>query len=283
MKASKIHSKTVLVTGCSSGIGEGIANCLREVGWDVFPTARSESDLQKLYTRGFDALQLDLSDSISIDNCVSGLMRKTSMGIGAIVNNAGIAIPGAVEDLTRDDLRAQFEVNVFGLQELTNKLVPILRDQGWGRIVNISSIYGILTAPMVGGYCASKYALEALSIALRMELRNSGISVSLVEPGPILSRFRENAYESLRKKISKENYFYSEYKKTLKRKLGKPQRNELFTLRPEHVAEKVVHALTSDRPKRRYLVTYPAHAGYIMSKVLPDFAIDYFMRKSVNL
>ena len=282
MKASKIHSKTVLVTGCSSGIGEGIANCLREVGWDVFPTARSESDLQKLYTRGFDALRLDLSDSISIDNCVSSLMQKTPLGIGAIVNNAGIAIPGAVEDLTRDDLRAQFEVNVFGLQELTNKLVPILRDQGWGRIVNISSIYGILTAPMVGGYCASKYALEALSIALRMELRNSGISVSLVEPGPILSRFRENAYESLRKKISKENYFYSEYKKTLKRKLGKTQRNELFTLRPEHVAEKVVHALTSDRPKRRYLVTYPAHAGYIMSKVLPDFAIDYFMRKSVN-
>ena len=282
MKASKIHSKTVLVTGCSSGIGEGIANCLREVGWDVFPTARSDSDLQKLYSRGFDALRLDLSDSISIDNCVSSLMRKTPLGIGAIVNNAGIAIPGAVEDLTRDNLRAQFEVNVFGLQELTNKLVPIFRDQGWGRIVNISSIYGILSGPMVGGYCASKHALEALSNAQRMELRNSGIALSLVEPGPILSRFRGNAYESLRKKISKEDYFYSEYKKTLKRKLGKSQKNKLFTLRPEHVAEKVVHALTSDRPKRRYLVTYLAHAGYIMSRVLPDFAIDYFMKKSVN-
>ena len=282
MKASKIHSKTVLVTGCSSGIGEGIANCLREVGWDVFPTARSDSDLQKLYSRGFDALRLDLSDSISIDNCVSSLMRKTPLGIGAIVNNAGIAIPGAVEDLTRDNLRAQFEVNVFGLQELTNKLVPIFRDQGWGRIVNISSIYGILSAPMVGCYCASKHALEALSNAQRMELRNSGIALSLVEPGPILSRFRGNAYESLRKKISKEDYFYSEYKKTLKHKLGKSQKNKLFTLRPEHVAEKVVHALTSDRPKRRYLVTYLAHAGYIMSRVLPDFAIDYFMKKSVN-
>ena len=282
MKASKIHSKTVLVTGCSSGIGEGIANCLREVGWDVFPTARSDSDLQKLYSRGFDPLRLDLSDSISIDNCVSSLMRKTPLGIGAIVNNAGIAIPGAVEDLTRDNLRAQFEVNVFGLQELTNKLVPIFRDQGWGRIVNISSIYGILSAPMVGGYCASKHALEALSNAQRMELRNSGIALSLVEPGPILSRFRGNAYESLRKKISKEDYFYSEYKKTLKRKLGKSQKNKLFTLRPEHVAEKVVHALTSDRPKRRYLVTYLAHAGYIISRVLPDFAIDYFMKKSVN-
>ena len=114
MQASKIHSKTVLVTGCSSGIGECVANFLREVGWDVFPTARSESDLQKLCSNGFDALQLDLNDSISIDDCVSSLMRKSPLGIGAIVNNAGIAIPGAVEDLSRDDLRKQFEVNVFG-------------------------------------------------------------------------------------------------------------------------------------------------------------------------
>ena len=282
MKASKIHSKTVLITGCSSGIGECVANCLREVGWDVFPTSRSESDVKKLYAKGFEALQLDLSDSISIENCVSNFMRKSPLGIGAIVNNAGIAIPGAVEDLSRDDLRAQFEVNVFGLQELTNKLVPTFRDQGWGRIVNISSIYGILTAPMVGGYCASKYALEALSNAQRMELSNSGITLSLVEPGPILSSFRRNAYVSLSKKISVGDHFYSDYKKTLDRKLGKSQKNTLFTLDPKHVANKVVHALTSDHPKRRYLITYPAYAGYVMARILPDFAVDYFMKKSVN-
>ena len=282
MKASKIHSKTVLITGCSSGIGECVANCLREVGWDVFPTSRSESDVKKLYAKGFEALQLDLSDSISIENCVSNFMRKSPLGIGAIVNNAGIAIPGAVEDLSRDDLRAQFEINVFGLQELTNKLVPTFRDQGWGRIVNISSIYGILTAPMVGGYCASKYALEALSNAQRMELSNSGITLSLVEPGPILSSFRRNAYESLSKKISVGDHFYSDYKKTLDRKLGKSQKNTLFTLGPKHVANKVVHALTSDHPKRRYLITYPAYAGYVMARILPDFAVDYFMKKSVN-
>ena len=282
MKASKIYSKTVLVTGCSSGIGEGIANCLREVGWDVFPTARSESDLQKLRSKGFDALQLDLSNSISIDNCVSSLIRKSPLGIGAIVNNAGIAIPGAVEDLSRDDLRAQFEVNVFGLQELTNKLVPTFRDQGWGRIVNISSIYGILTAPMVGGYCASKYALEALSNAQRMELSDSGIALSLVEPGPILSSFRRNAFESLRRKISVGDHFYSDYKKTLKRKLGKSQRSTWFTLGPKHVAEKVVHALTSDHPKRRYLITYPAYAGSFMARISPGFFIDCYMKKFVN-
>ena len=248
----------------------------------MFPTARSESDLQRLHSKGFDALHMDLRDSISIDDCVSSLTRKTPLGIGAIVNNAGIAIPGAVEDLSRDDLRTQFEVNVFGLQELTNKLMPTFRAQGWGRIVNISSIYGVLTAPMVGGYCASKYALEALSNAQRMELGNSGIALSLVEPGPILSSFRKNAYESLHKKICIGDHFYNDYKKTLKRKLGSSQRNTMFTLDPKHVAEKVTHALTSDHPKRRYLVTYPARVGSLMARILPDFAIDYFMRKSVN-
>ena len=282
MKASKIHSKTVLVTGCSSGIGEGISIYLREMGFDVFPTARSEADLQKLHLNGFDAISLDLRDSTSIDNCVSDLLRKSPLGIGAIVNNAGIALPGAVEDLSRDDLRVQFEVNVFGLQELTNRLIPIFRDQGRGRIVNISSIYGILTAPMVGAYCASKYALEALSNAQRMELSDSGVALSLVEPGPILSNFRRNAYANLQNKLSVENHFYGDYKKEIKRKLGKPQRSTRFTRGPKQVAEKVLHAITSDYPKQRYLVTYPAYAGSLAARFLPGFAIDFFMKKSVN-
>ena len=135
---------------------------------------------------------------------------------------------------------------------------------------------------ILGGYCASKYALEALSNAQRMELSNSGIALSLVEPGPILSSFRKNAYESLQNKICMGDHFYNDYKKTLKRKLGSVQRNAVFTLDPKYVAEKVIHALTSDRPKRRYLVTYPARAGSLMVRILPDFAIDYFMKKSVN-
>ena len=282
MKASKIQSKTVLVTGCSSGIGECVANSLREDGWLVFPTARSDSDLQRLRSNGFDALRLDLRDSTSIEQCVSILMQKCPQGIGAIVNNAGIAIIGAVEDLSRDDLRAQFEVNVFGLQELTNKFLPVFRKQGWGRIVNVSSIYGILTAPMVGAYCASKYALEALSNAQRMELSNSGIAVSLVEPGPILSRFRKNACEILRKKISVEDHFYGRYERTLSRKLGKSQGEGLFVRDPMVVAKKVHHALASDRPRQRYLVTYPARAGCFLARILPGFALDYIMKKSVN-
>ena len=283
MKAQKVQSKTVLVTGCSSGIGEATANYLRGEGWDVFPTARSEFDLEKLRSLGFEALSLDLCDSNSIKDCVSRLLRQCPAGIGAIVNNAGIAIPGAIEDLTREDLKMQFEVNVFGLHELTNRLIPTMRDQGWGRIVNISSIYGVLTAPMLGGYCASKYALEALSNAQRMALFGSGVGLSLVEPGPIVSCFRRNAYESLKNRVTAEHHFYTGYDKFLRRKLVDPQRKTRFMQSPQQVAKKVLHAITSDNPRQRYLVTLPAYAGYFMARILPGPAIDCVMKKYLNL
>ncbi len=283
MKVPKVQSKTVLVTGCSSGIGEGIAKYLRGEGWEVFPTARTEIDLEKLHSVGFDALFLDLCDSDSIKGCVSRLLRKCPAGIGAIVNNAGIAIPGAVEDLSREDLKMQFEVNVFGLQELTNRLIPTMRDQEWGRIVNISSIYGVLTAPMVGGYCASKYALEAISNAQRMELYGSGIGLSLVEPGPIVSCFRRNAYESLKNRVTVEHHFYKRYDKFLRQKLMRPQRKTRYTQSPQQVAKKVLHAITSDNPRQRYLVTLPAYAGSFLARILPGSAIDCVMKRGLNL
>ena len=138
------------------------------------------------------------------------------IGSWCIDKYAGMAIPGAVEDLSRKDLREQFEVNVFGLQELTNAIIPTFRNQGWGRIVNISSIYGVVAAPMVGGYCASKYALEALSNAQRMELSGSGVSLSLAEPGPILANFRQSTYEKLEERLLKTDHFYADYKQALK-------------------------------------------------------------------
>ena len=161
-------------------------------------------------------------------------------------------------------------------------VVPVFRRQGWGRIVNISSIYGVLTAPMVGGYCASKYALEALSNAQRMELGESGVALSLVEPGPILSSFRETAYQAQRNKLSVDNHFHGTYENVLKRELGKPQRTSWLTRGPRCVAERVLHAITSDRPKRRYLVTFPAYVGSFMARICPQSLIDYAMKKSVN-
>ena len=157
MKAAKVLSKTVLVTGCSSGIGKEVAIYLRRTGWDVYPTARSEADLKELFSNGFEALYLDLSDSNSINSCVVSLLQKCKLGVGALINNAGMAIPGAVEDLSRKDLREQFEVNVFGLQELTNAILPTFRNQGLRRMVNVSSIYGVLTALMVDIVCLNMH------------------------------------------------------------------------------------------------------------------------------
>lgn len=281
MKAAKVLSKTVLVTGCSSGIGKEVAIYLRRTGWDVYPTARSEADLKELCSNGFEALYLDLSDSNSINSCVQSLLQKCKLGVGALINNAGMAIPGAVEDLSRKDLREQFEVNVFGLQELTNAIIPSFRNQGWGRIVNISSIYGVVAAPMVGGYCASKYALEALSNAQRMELSGSGVSLSLVEPGPILSNFRQSAYERLEERLLKTDHFYTNYNQTLKRKKDKHQKKTKFTRGPENVAKKVHHAITSNNPRIRYFVTIPAHAGSVMARLFPDSLIDFAMKRSI--
>ena len=190
-----------MVTGCSSGIGKEVAIYLRRTGWDVYPTAKSEADLKELRSNGFEALYLDLSDSNSINRCVLSLLQKSKFGVSALINNAGIAIPGAVENLSSKDLREQFEINLFGLQELSNAIILSFRNQGWERIVNISSICGVVTAPLVGGYCASKYALEALSNAQRVELSGSGVSLCLVEPGLILSNFRQSAYESLEERL----------------------------------------------------------------------------------
>ena len=278
MKAASVQAKTALVTGCSSGIGRAIAFQLRHQGWHVYPTARSEHDLAHLRSHGFQALQLDVLDPSSIQDCVSSLAKRCPSGIGALVNNAGIVIPGAVEDLSREDLSKQFEVNVFGLQELTNTIIPTLRHQGWGRIVHISSIFGVLTAPMVGGYCASKYALEALANAQRMELRGSGVALSLIEPGAIRSNLRSNAMKHLQNKLSTKHHFHSEYKQTLKKQTASNQQTGQRLQSPEIVARKVHHAIASNHPKRRYFVTSEAQLGAIASRALPDFLIDRLMQ-----
>ena len=189
MKVPSVKNKSVLVTGCSSGIGLATAKLLRKKGWRVFPTARKSEDLESLRKAGFEAVELDISSSKSVAAAIAVVLEKTKGCPGAVVNNAGFGMPGAIEDLTRDAMRDQFEVNLFGLQELTNLLIPVFRKQGCGRIVNVSSVVGRLSLPFMGIYSASKFALEAVSDALRVELSADGIGVSLVEPGPISTRF----------------------------------------------------------------------------------------------
>lgn len=282
MEYPPVENKSVLVTGCSSGIGAATAHVLREAGWRVIPTARKDADLERLKREGFEPLALDLSDSSSVQAASSELLGRLVGQLGALVNNAGFAQVGAVEDVGREALRQQFEVNVFGLQELTNSLIPAFRGQGWGRIVNISSVYGRITAPMAGSYCASKYALEALSDAMRIELRGSGVAVSIVEPGPIVTSFRKNAAAQASASLNaEESRFGAMYEKEVERRKKQLKRPDLFTRPPEEVAVKIRHALESRRPKVRYCVTIPAYVGVFASRFLPASLRDRMLARKL--
>lgn len=239
----KKNSKSILITGCSSGIGQYLTRALQKDGWKVIPTDKTGNE---------DILQLDLTNSNSIEEAVSKVDYITEGRLYALINNAGVAYAGKLEDITRDDLRHQFEVNVFGVHELTKRVLPIFRRNGEGRIINISSINGRVSFPNMGAYSASKFALEALTDALRLELRGTSIKVSLIEPGTIESNLRRNA-------VCRDF--------ELKSKSGKS---------PGVVYRKVKHALESKNPKIRYL----AGDEYIiyLRKVLPDSIFDKVMK-----
>lgn len=274
--------RSVMVTGCSSGIGRATADVLRGRGWRVFPTARRLEDLEHLREAGFQPVKLDLGDPASVPEAVEDVLTLCEGALGAVVNNAGVAQFGAVEDLTREALRRQFEVNTFGAQDLTNRLIPHFRARGGGRIVNVSSVYGRVTAPMVGCYCASKYAMEALSDAMRMELRAEGIAVSLIEPGPILSQFRTNSADHSVAGIGgKEGRFGIRYRRRME-KAKSPQDRTFFTKPPEAVAFRIAEALESRHPHARYCVTVPAYVGAFLRRFAPDTLLDLMLAKSAR-
>ena len=283
MKYPPVQQKQVLITGCSSGIGYVTAHYLREMGWHAIPTARKDADLETLKTEGFDAVELDLLKPESVQRALHQTLELTGGQLGGLVNNAGFAQPGAIEDLTRDVMQRQFEVNVFGMQQLTNGCIPLFRSQGWGRIVNVSSVFGRITMPMVGCYCASKYATEALSDAMRLELRKAGVSVSLIEPGAIISRFRDNAADVVSQTLDVENtQFGTAYQKAMKRKKNKAKKPSLLVRPPEDVAKKIYHALESRHPHVRYCVTPTAYFVAFMRRFAPTWFLDAIMLKRVG-
>lgn len=282
MSIPLVESRTVLVTGCSSGIGAATAHLLRDAGWQVFPTARKPEDLDTLRTEGFTPIALDLADPASIAQAADDLLALTGGELGALVNNAGFCQAGALEDISREALRAQFETNVFGLHELTRALLPVFRKQGHGRIVNVSSVFGRLSTPMVGSYCASKFALEALSDALRVELWNSGIWVALIEPGAILTRFRKNAAEVLARSMDRSQAGFGEvYEREIERRRKQVKKPDFFTRPPEEVARKIRHALESSRPRRRYPVTPAAYLVEGIVRFIPQAWSDRMLAKRV--
>ena len=267
--------KSVLVTGCSSGIGLATALMLRERGWTVFPSARKPEDVSRLKEMGFEVIELDVSQSDSVQAAAARVLDLSQGKLGALVNNAGFGQPGAMEDLTREAMEYQFQVNVFGLQELTNLLLPAFRAQGAGRIVNISSVVGRMAIPFLGIYSASKFAVEAMSDALRIELRGSGVGLSLVEPGPIITEFRNTTVALAEKQRAEiESVFDDFYFRELKKRQAGQKQADLINRPPEEVAEKVIHALESPRPRRRYCITLPAYAGSFMRRFAPYALTD---------
>ncbi len=280
MHVAPIRARTVIVTGCSSGIGLATARVLRDRGWRVVPTARKPADLEQLRADGFQPVELDVTDGESCARAAAAALDQLGGELGGLVNNAGYGQAGAIEDLTRDLLRRQFETNVIGLQDFTNRLLPVLRRQGWGRIINISSVLGRITIPFNGAYCASKYALEALSDALRIELTGSGLGVHLVEPGPIVSAFRRNAAARAQEALGDaETRHRAYYEHEIKRRLHQHKKPDFFTKPPEAVAAKVVHALESARPRRRYCVTIPAYLGAFLARFAPAGFLDWAMAR----
>ncbi|MEN6586186.1 MAG: SDR family NAD(P)-dependent oxidoreductase [Sulfuricella sp.] len=269
-----MNKKSVLITGCSSGIGLCAAEGLAKRGFRVFATARQAKDVEMLAARGLESLQLDIADSDSIRGAVDEVLHRTGGTLYALFNNAGYGQPGAVEDLRREVLREQFETNVFGTVELTNRIIPVMRAQGGGRIVINSSILGYIALPFRGAYNASKYALEGIADTLRLELRGSGIHVALIEPGPITSRFRANAHEMFKQRIDAEASFFRDTYRAMENRLTKPGPAAPFTLPPEAVLEKLIHALESGRPRIRYPVTFPAHLFAVLKRLLPGAAMD---------
>lgn len=272
-------SKTVLITGCSTGIGYETAVILRQRGHRVIASARHPSDVLKLKSEGFTTIQLDLADSESVQQGFKEALKLTDGQIDILFNNGAFGQPGAVEDLSRDVLRFQFETNVFGTQELTNLVIPIMRQQGHGRIIYNSSILGLVAMRFRGAYNASKYALEGLADTLRLELSGSNISVSLIEPGPILTNFRQNSFVLYKKNIDCERSFHKAAYQAMEDRLQKEGAAVPFTLPASAVVDKVIHAIESSTPKIHYYVTFPTYLFAFLKRILPATWLDSLVKR----
>jgi len=277
--ATRVEARSILITGCSSGIGYASAVVLKQRGWRVLATARKPEDLARLQdAEGLEALPLELTDPASVAALADTALARTDGRLTALFSNAAYGQIGAVEDLPVNALRRQFEVNLFGLHDLTRRLIPAMRRNGHGRIVHCSSVLGLVAAPYRGAYCASKFALEALSDALRLELVGTGISVSLIEPGPIRSRFLETALAGFRSTI---DIAASPHADAYRHRLASMESGgrSTFKLEPEAVTRRLIEALETARPKPRYFVTMPTYAAALLKRGLPTVLCDRLARR----
>lgn len=272
--------KVILITGTSSGIGYDTALLMRGLGWRVFASVRRDSDRQRLQAEGFDVLLLDLDDENSIRTAFAELLRQTDGRLDGVFCNAGFGQLGAVEDVSRAALRAQFETNVFGTWQCIAEAMRVFRKQGYGRLLVNSSILGFAALPMRGAYNSSKFALEGLCDTLRHEIYGTDIHVSLVEPGAIISRFGEHALAKFKQNIDIDNSVHREaYQNHLLRLSGQTKPMP-FTLSAADCAAVCVRAFTDAAPKARYRVTVPTKVFWWLKKILPTAALDALKRRA---
>lgn len=268
-RSGQNRQRSIIITGCSSGIGAYCAEALKSQGWRVFATARKDADIEALRAKGIETHYLDYTQPQSIANLVDEVLRQTDGTLDALFNNGAYAQPGAIEDLPVEALRQQFEANFFGWHDLTRRVVPVMRRQGHGRIVHCSSILGLVPMKWRGAYVASKFALEGLMLAQRMELEGSGIDVSLIEPGPIASRFTYNAASHAEANIDMEASVHRELYQRQMAKLKSGGTKSKNKLGPEAVYAVLLHALEAPRPRPHYVVTRPAKLGSLARRLMP--------------
>ena len=272
-------ARSILITGCSSGIGFDAAQGLAARGWRVFATCRQEADAARLRGIGLESFVLDYADSASIAAAVAEVSSRTGGRLDALYNNGAIACPGAVEDLPTAALRANFEVNLFGYHDLILQVIPMMRAQGAGRIINCSSVLGLVPMKWRGAYVATKYAVEGLTDVLRLEMEGTGIRVILIEPGPITSSIRKNSIPHFERWIDwKASARAAEYD-GLRARLYEKRGPDRFELPASAVTAKLIHALESPKPHARYFVTKATYLMNIARRVLPTAALDWLIRR----
>ncbi len=272
--------RSILITGSSSGIGLDAARTLQARGWRVFATCRQEADCARLRAEGLESFRLDYADEASIAEAVAEVVARTGGTLDALYNNGAFACPGAVEDLPRGALREIFETNLFGYHDLTRRVIPLMRAQGHGRIVNCSSVLGLVALTWRGAYVATKFAMEGLTDVLRIEMRGTGIDIVLIEPGPIATKIRENAIPHFEQWIDWENSARrEEYVRLRGRLYDRKVKKDRFELPPSAVTQSLIRALEAKRPKARYYVTTPTHLMGLARRVLPARALDWLIAK----
>ena len=276
-----MDQRSILITGCSSGIGLDAARTLAARGWRVFAACRRDADCARRAAEGLETVRLDYEDEASIDAALAAVLERTGNRLDALFNNGAYAIPGFVEDLPTAALRQIFEANLFGWHHLTRAVLPVMRAQGSGRIVQCSSVLGMAGVRYRGAYVATKFALEGLTDCLRMELHGLPIHVSLIEPGPIATRFNANALAQYRRWIDAGASARREELAAIEARYARgSDRPGRFELPPSAVTGRLVHALESPRPRARYYVTTPTFVVAALRRIAPRAVLDWVMAKN---